>query len=127
MKDYLNSQEIELLEKLMDPSFPELWADISVIIFTRLLKGKPDFSSHESIAKTAIEITTDMGLELGGYMYYFPKGKYAKAASKARKIQTEFNGRNHKELAKKYALTEARIRQILAQKKSVTKNQNSTI
>lgn len=50
----------------------------------------------------------------GGSMLYVPKCDSLVKALRDRNIQNEFNGENYRLLARKYGLTERRVRDILA-------------
>ena len=49
----------------------------------------------------------------GGESIYFPKIESIERPGRNQKIISEFNGFNYKDLAKKYELTEMRIRSIM--------------
>jgi len=59
----------------------------------------------------------------GGETIYIPKPERLAAASRNRTIRSEFDGRNHRELARKYGLSLTWIREILACKDSGVKPQ----
>jgi Mor family transcriptional regulator len=52
--------------------------------------------------------------DLGGTQPYIPTGRAKEAIEKADAIKREFNGHNHRRLAATYAVSESRVRQILA-------------
>lgn len=113
MSDQLNSKDIEPLEKNCLPGMPWLWMEICLIAFGRLINNKTDLSSKDGIAQAAVNISADIGQELGGHMYYTPKGRQAKSAIKTDFVYKKFNGRNHKEIAHGLGITGSRVRQIL--------------
>lgn len=68
---------------------------------------------------TAVEILgvenfVELCYSLGGIALYIPKFERVSGAARDRLIVKEFNGGNYIELAKKYDLTEAWVRQIVA-------------
>jgi Mor family transcriptional regulator len=73
----------------------------------------PDF---REIAET---IGLDPALKLvqvrGGEGIYIPKAEKVRRAARDRAIRAEFNGKNHRELARRYGLTVVWIRAIVAQ------------
>jgi len=57
---------------------------------------------------------------LGGMAIYYPKLDALIQRLRDDRIRAEFNGSNHRELARKYDLTERWIREIVQQKSSDT-------
>jgi Mor family transcriptional regulator len=60
-----------------------------------------------------LEATLALGREFGGMSLYLPKIESALRIWRDQNIRREFTGANIPELAKKYRLTSARVRQIL--------------
>lgn len=54
--------------------------------------------------------------ESGGMRIYVPKFEKLIRARRDERIRAEFNGANHRELARKYELTETWVREIVARK-----------
>jgi Mor family transcriptional regulator len=67
-----------------------------------------------------IENTVKLALHYGGLPFYFLKIDSLPQKRRDRKIRTEFNGRNYKDLARKYKLSEMHIRRIVKKNRSVT-------
>lgn len=65
--------------------------------------------ARETDVKTALSLSR----LFGGSSMYFPKADRALQSIRNQRIVTEFNGGNITRLARKYNLTETRIRQIL--------------
>ncbi|OPY15629.1 MAG: Mor transcription activator family protein [Syntrophus sp. PtaB.Bin001] len=63
-----------------------------------------------------IENTLKLSRHIGGMDFYFRKIDSLLLQKRDEKIRTEFNGFNHRELARKYGLTETWIREILRKK-----------
>lgn len=61
-----------------------------------------------------VQNTVRLADSFGGTHLYLPKVESALRALRDRKIREEFNGYNHKELAKKYVLTEKWVREIVS-------------
>ena len=74
---------------------PENYSDIIEVI------GLPNFLKLSAIR--------------GGEAIYIPRPERLKRGACVRRIRTEFNGANHRELAKKFGVTVVWIRQILKQ------------
>lgn len=74
----------------------------------------------------AAELDLESALKLArlfsGERVYFPKYETVERPLRNKKIITEFNGYNFKELARKYGITEMAIRQIVAEE--IPKKQN---
>lgn len=62
-----------------------------------------------------VELTIKLAQELGGMNVYLPKTDKLLQQLRDQKIRQEFDGGNHRELARRYQLSESRIRQILAE------------
>ncbi len=74
----------------------------------------------------AAELDLESALKLArlfsGERVYFPKYEAVERPLRNKKIITEFNGYNFKQLARKYGITEMAIRQIVADE--IVKKQN---
>lgn len=68
---------------------------------------------HALAINVAEEVCDELVGEWGGRQVYIPRGLLARMAERNRQIIAEFNGKNHRELAKKHDRSEMRIRQIL--------------
>ena len=60
----------------------------------------------------------------GGRVFYLPKGDAIRRAVRDHNIWTEFNGRNHQELARQHNLTVPRVYNILAEQKALHVSRN---
>lgn len=77
--------------------------------------------SIEDLPEAYQEVARIIGIEnaiklsecLGGIAFYFPKIDALIQKKRDETIRKEFNGVNHKDLAKKYSLSEIWIRQIV--------------
>lgn len=73
-------------------------------------------ATYQSLARIlGVELTLKLAEELGGTSIYLPKTDKLIQQLRDRKIRDEFDGGNHKTLARRYQLSESRIRQILAE------------
>lgn len=86
------------------------------------IKKLPD-SYKEIISIIGLEHTLALAVQYQGIPIYLHKIDKTLQMMRDEKILKEFTGGNHKELARKYNLTETRIRQILAQDHSQESNQ----
>jgi Mor family transcriptional regulator len=70
--------------------------------------------SYQAIAQiVGLDNAIRLAEHLGGLAYYFPKIDALIAKKRDDAIRKEFNGANHKALARKYCLSEIWIRQIV--------------
>jgi len=76
------------------------------------LKDLPE--SYQEIARViGIENAVKLSEYLGGLSFYFPKLDGLLREKRDAAIRREFTGFNHKELARKYGLSEQQIRNIV--------------
>jgi Mor family transcriptional regulator len=74
--------------------------------------------AYQDIAQIiGIEATLQLSEYLGGTRFYFRKIDGLLMDKRDERIRKEFNGGNHVELARRYRLTETRIRDILSRKR----------
>ncbi len=70
--------------------------------------------SYQEIARIiGVESAVKLSEALGGLAYYFPQLEGILRKKRDECIKREFTGDNHRELAKKYDLTERWIREIV--------------
>lgn len=62
-----------------------------------------------------LDATMAIAQELGGCSVYFPKLDRLCARLRDERIRAEFDGKNHQALARKYGLTDRRIRDIVSE------------
>jgi len=73
--------------------------------------------NYQEIARIAgKEAALKLSQYLGGTRFYYPKLDSLLRKERDEQIRQEFNGANHRELARKYDLTETRIRDIVQRK-----------
>lgn len=76
--------------------------------------------SYQDLAQIiGIEATLQLSEYLGGTRFYFRKIDGLLMDKRDERIRKDFTGFNHGELARRYGLTETRIRDILARKKPI--------
>ena len=66
------------------------------------------------LAEIVVEQLDRVALHAGGSGFYLPKGVRRELSARDREIVTRHNGRNKRELAREYGLSEMRIDQIMA-------------
>jgi len=68
----------------------------------------------QMIAETlSIDVALKLSENFGGMRIYIPKIEHVLRSNRNKQIRKEFNGANHRPLAKKYKLTETWIRDIV--------------
>ncbi len=93
-----------------------LLTEVNQIAIDSLLSHNIDPSIADQIAN---HLRNSIANLWGGQIIYIPKDIQAKLSDRDTQIYTEFNGKNHSELASKYNLTIARIYEII---KTIRKN-----
>lgn len=109
------ADEIAPISKHMDASAPEIWISLAEMFYLRL-RANPELAgvSDDALGLCATQAVYQMATDFGGYGVYLPKGVKPKQAEKNKAIAAEFTGHNSQALAKKYGITDMRVRQILA-------------
>jgi len=90
----LKSRDLKWLENVSVDDLPEPYNEMARIVGIR----------------SAIELAA----ALGGSMLYFPKLESLKRMIRDKRIRDEYTGTNCRQLAKKYGITERRVRCIVA-------------
>lgn len=73
--------------------------------------------SYQAVAQiVGVANALKLSSHLGGLYYYFPQIESLLREKRDERIRKEFTGCNHRELARKYNLTESWIRTILQRK-----------
>lgn len=74
--------------------------------------------AYRAVARVVgVENALKLSEELGGLPFYFPKIGTLISKKRDAYIRREFTGANYKELARKYALTEAWVRRIVSHRR----------
>jgi Mor family transcriptional regulator len=79
----------------------------------------PDLTDRSAVARALCLAVAD---NLGGRMVYFPRGTYLKRVLRDRKLYSEFDGRNHRELAEHYDLCLQTVYKIIADQRAADPN-----
>lgn len=95
--------------------YPEQLADLAGVLFERLRKnGMLD----NDAGRIAMEQVEDVRIRFVGGNVYMPKCTQQNIDRRNAEIYREFNGSNHRDLAKRYNLTVASIYDILARERA---------
>jgi Mor family transcriptional regulator len=108
---HVSAAELEPLERLFDPKYPDRLREMATVLFLELKARGTELPPHE----LALALTERVSLDLGGGQFYMHKGSSYRLAPRDREIAAEYRGWNLGVLAKKHNLTEMRIRQIVDQ------------
>ncbi|AWX15214.1 transcriptional regulator [Mergibacter septicus] len=95
----MNKDDVESFEETV----PEILLDLAKDIELTLVK-KTDIKT-ESAREIGIEIAQAISKNWGGSVVYIPRNLIFRLNERDRKIFNEFNGKNHRELAKKYGVS----------------------
>ncbi|EPE65159.1 Mor transcription activator family protein [Pasteurella multocida] len=106
---------------IFDEKAPEILADLAKHIETQLLtKVKSNEFNSELAKQIGIEVASHIAQSWGGGVIYIPRNLVLLLSERDRRIFNEFNGSNHRELARKYNVSMQWIYQIV---KKVTKEE----
>jgi Mor family transcriptional regulator len=97
----------------LDESYPEVLADIARTVHEQLMEHPKLRLAHPIAAEVAMSVAESVRKNIGGVATYIPRGTGYDLSQRDREIWTDFKGDNYAELARKYDLTEMRIRQIV--------------
>lgn len=103
-----------MAELFLDASYPEVLADIARTIHERLMEDPRVKLPHPIAAEVALSVAEHVRKNIGGVATYIPRGMSYELTLRDREIWTDFRGDNYAELARKYDMTEMRVRQIIA-------------
>lgn len=105
------NEQIEVFEE----KAPEILADLAKHIETELIEkvAANDDCWHEKAKQISVEIAHKIAHAWGGEVIYIPRNLVLILSERDRQIWREFNGSNHRELARKYDVSMAWIYQIV--------------
>lgn len=89
--------------------YPEILADIVRLLADRLRQHLPDAAEV-----LALDLAEDLRRKFGGGLIYLPKGHDYERHHRNLALWREFNGRNHRELARRYGVTVATVYDVVA-------------
>lgn len=99
------------LDALIDPAYPEVWREVAVCLFVRLIRAGQ--LAPEAAAPLALDLAEGLRTEIGGSQPYLPKGAHYEITQRDREIYAKFRGTNHHALAREYNLTPRQIYSIV--------------
>lgn len=113
----VTEQQLAPIRSALEPCSPEVWSELADLFFLSLrdaetLRSIPD----GDIADAVVALVYQTAFSYGGHNFYLPKGVRLSAEIRDNKIAKEFKGNNIFEIAKKYQMTDMRVRQILLEK-----------
>ncbi len=106
---------------------------IARTIYSELLnqhqKSVDNPNRKQRLAKLTVAVMNRLSRELGGDSYYITKTNAMELTERNWAMFNEFNGRNYKELSKKYGMTNAHTRKIInaCQRKRYSERQMSLL
>lgn len=92
---------------------PEGYPEILGVIASGVYIELAERGHKPSASDIALACAERVRKVLGGGDLYLPNGRYWEASLRANKIRASFNGRNYRELAREFGITEMRVRQII--------------
>lgn len=117
------TQQFALVNIAFAGKVPALWTEFAEQNFV-VLRASPDLRgvSDDSLAMIAANLVRQLASSHGGTQPYIPVGMQIAKGNKYDLIAQEFNGKNFRELAKKYEVSESRIRQIVIEQANLKKS-----
>lgn len=129
--DSVSSIQLDMVAASFEQKTPPLWLEIAELNFISL-RCNPALESmaDQSLADMAVAQVYRLISSMGGQNVYFPNGYTSVRGEKNTLIAKEFTGNNIRALAKKYRVSEMRVRQIIQDqanlKKASSKNKSSS-
>lgn len=107
----LTAEAAKLLDERLPPELTPDMREVALTLFTTLLDGGAPAAGAAQLASEQVQRLSD---ELGGRGLYIPRGLMVRLGARDREIVARFTGRNYRELAREYGLTEMRVRRIIS-------------
>ncbi len=106
--------DLKLLEEQLPDDLNPTLREIAMAVYLELIGdeelvttiGKP------RLAELAVAITDRVANDVGGATFYMPKGIGRKLSARDQLIGSRYNGRNKRELAREFSVSDMRIDQI---------------
>ena len=98
---------------ILDDSYPEVLADIARTVHGVLMEDPRIKLAHPLAAELALTVAEHVRRNIGGVATYIPRGMSYVLTLRDREIWSDFSGDNYAALARKYDMTEMRVRQII--------------
>ncbi len=111
---HISGERLAIIEGLFPEDTHEMLREIAISMYLALIEDAElqEALSFERLANIALDLTDRISLDHGGTQFYLPRGMSRRINDRNRRIWAEFNGRNRRELARKYDLSEMRLDQI---------------
>lgn len=103
----MQAEKVEIFEQ----KAPEILADLAKHIETELISKVA--ANDDQAKQIGIEVAHKIAHAWGGEVIYIPRNLVLLLTERDRKIYSEFNGTNHRELAREYGVTMAWVYQIV--------------
>lgn len=123
--EHLTDSDQDLLNHLDEEAlhdkhyWPGDLLELSEVIHAQLKReGVEDENCYRQIERVLLA----MSFLCGGRNYYLPKGERIKNALRNKRVYDEFTGRNVRELASRYHLSEVKIYQILREQRQLLRD-----
>lgn len=121
----LRSKDLGHLEALLPEGAPDVWRDFASCCFLGLLKHPhTEHLLAQELAQVAFEQLQVLVANMGGQQPYICSGARFTYKKRLQDIERDLNGRNSKEVAKKYNLSHSCILKII-KKNHESKRQNN--
>lgn len=98
---------------ILDDAYPEVLADIAREIHTRLMDHPLVKLPHPIAAEVALGVAESVRHNIGGVAVYIPRGQNYELSLRDKQMWADFRGDNYGDLARKYEMSEMRVRQIM--------------
>lgn len=107
----LTVESARLLDDRLPPELTPDMREVALTLFAALLDGGAPAAGAAQLAAEQVQRLSD---ELGGSAVYIPRGLMVRLGARDREMVARFTGRNYRELARDYGLTEMRVRRIIS-------------
>ena len=117
---HIPAETLAILESGFEDDTNSTLREIAVSIYMHLIEDEELVNSLglSRLADLARSATDRISRDVGGVSFYMPKGFIRFSSARDRDIFAEFNGKNQRELARRYGLSDMRIKQIVASMRS---------
>ena len=123
-RNYLSPAEAAVVQALLPPGLTPEMADVAYCLFEALVLADrragtpapdgPWLHALHAMARAVVLQIKHLAAEKGGSTIYLAKGVAVWLSARDRQLCAEFRGDNYAYLARKYDLSEMRVRQIIS-------------
>lgn len=123
---HIPAEQLAFLEKSLPEGMHPTLREMATSIYLHLVEDSALVESLgcDRLASLALGLTDRICLENGGGSFYLPRGIAGFLSARDREIFAAHNGRNLRELARKYNLSDMRIHQIIKAVQLKNRQQN---